>query len=875
MTRVSIKQIAYQAFTGMLMAGALVVRGLAVEQPVPTVPSNPPAAVSPAFLDAADQITLWMNQATNAASLQGHVSVRCGQSVIPVSRVEAIADADQSGRGTDHSGEVVLAGTLQSALGGTNWQTDGSQTRMREVQPAVFELQARLPQGRYQYKVVRGGTWAENYGLGFQPGGSDLTVVVPADDTQVLFQVDFNQKTIHTSLDTPGLTPFLGPPLPVASHTLRLTLSHRLKPAEIVRPLSVRFADGAARPIFARDVLSGPEYFYGGADLGARYSHAETTFKVWSPVSSAVELLLYPDAASALTRRVPLRRGGAGVWSATVPGDLSGMYYQYGFTSYGVHRTAPDVYGHAASADLRRSLVIDLARTDPDNWGTVPMPRLAQPTDAVVYEIHTRDFTIDPSSGVPPALRGTYLGLVTPASHVPGTDHPTGLDYLRQLGVTHIHVLPFQSIAPDRTPGYNWGYETDLFNVPEPRYATRPSDPVQVIREVKTMVMGLHRAHLGLVMDVVYNHTVPVSGDASPFWATVPYYYFRTGPQGELLDESGVGNALNDDHPMVRKFVCDSLAYWATQYHVDGFRFDLLGMFTPQTVSAISQTLHDIRPDILLYGEPWTGGGPTRFGKGAQRGLGVAVFNDNIRNLVRGDLNGTKPGFALGGGADPAALQAAISGSPDFTQAPTESMNYVSIHDDMTLWDKISRTLLGDEKMDRRALRLAGAMVILSQGVPILEGGAEMGRTKQGQSNSYNLGDAVNHFDWKRELDFADVSDYYRGLIAVRRAHPAFRCATAAGVRQTLTFLPAAALPAKTTAFTLDGAPNGDAWHKTLVIFHGATNDGVVTLPPGRWRLAVDGGRAGATGAVWPAPMLPLAPLSAFVLYQDAETPGQ
>ncbi len=870
MTKVSMKRIAYQALTDVLVAGLLIAGSLVASPSVLAAPSAPPAAVNPAFLDAADQITLWMDRPTTAALLEGRVSIRCGQSIIPVSRVEAVGGAVQTGQS-----EVVLAGTFQSALGGTNWQTDSSQTRMREVQPGVFEFQGRLPQGRYQYKIVRGGTWTENYGAGFQPGGPDLTLAVPAGDTPVLFQVDFGQKTIRTSLDTPGLTPPPSLPLPGASQAFRLTLPRRMEPTEIVRPLSVRFADGTSRPLFARDVLSSPEYFYGGSDLGAYPSPTKTTFKVWSPVSSAAELLLYRDATSAPSRNVPLHRSAAGVWSATVPGDLNGTYYQYRFTSYGIQRTAPDIYGRAASADLQRSMVIDLSRTDPADWHTVPAPQLAQPTDAVVYEIHTRDFTIDPSSGVPPALRSTYLGLVTPGTHVPGTDHPTGLDYLHQLGITHVHVLPFQSIASERTPGYNWGYETDLFNVPEPRYATHPNDPAGVIREVKTMVAGLHHAHLGLVMDVVYNHTVPVSGNASPFWATVPYYYFRTGPKGELLDESGVGNAMDDDHPMVRKYVCDSLAYWATEYHVDGFRFDLLGMFTPQTVSAISQTLHRVRPDILLYGEPWTGGGPIRFGKGAQRGLGVAVFNDNIRNLIRGDLNGTKPGFALGGGADTAALQSAISGSPDFTQSPTETMNYVSIHDDMTLWDKISQTLPGNEKMDRRALRLAGAMVILSQGVPILEGGAELGRTKQGQSNSYNLGDPINRFDWKRGLEFADVSDYYRGLIAVRHAHAAFRCSTAARVRATLTFLPTTALPAKTVAFTLDGAPSGDAWRKTLVIFHGATDNSVVTLPPGRWRLAVNGDQAQTQGDVWPVSTLPLAPLSAFVLYQDAGTPGQ
>jgi pullulanase len=826
-----------------------------------------PRRQTPAFLDAPNQVTIWMDEPMDATSLRNQVSVICGGEVIPVTQIKLVADT--SNPTPIQPGDVVLVGTFQSALGGANWNTNDPQTKMQEVRAGVYELQIRLPKGTYQYKVTQGGTWAVNYGVGLKPNGPNISVNVPANDTPVLFRVDFNQNTLQTSLDTPVLKPSsMVQALPETSHVLRLTLGQSLGPLQITQPMSVRFADGTSRPIFARDVLSDPEYFYHGDDLGATYSPGQTTFKVWSPVSSQAELLLYPNAKGSKSRSVALKPSPFGVWSVTVPGDLNGVFYQYQFISYGVQRTAPDIYGHAASADLRRSMVVDLSRTNPADWESISAPTLDAPTDAVVYELHMRDFTSDPSSGVPNALQGKYLGLIAPNTHVPGTDSPTGLDYLKQLGVTHIHILPFQSINPQHAGGYNWGYETDLFDVPEPRYATHPNDPAGVIRQVKTMIVGLHRAHLGLVMDIVYNHTVPVSGDTSPFWATVPYYYFRTGPQGELLNESGVGNALDDDHPMVRNYICDSLAYWATQYHVDGFRFDLLGMFTPATVSAISQTLHRIRPDILLYGEPWTGGGPVRFDKGDQRGLGMAVFNDNFRNLIRGDLNGTKSGFALGGGADETALETAMSGSPDFTQAPTETMNYVSIHDDMTLWDKITKTLPGNDSLDRQALKLAGAMVLLSQGVPILEGGAELGRTKEGNSNSYNLGDAVNQFDWKRGLAFADVSDYYRGLIAIRRTHPAFCCSTAAQVKNILTFLPVANLPPKTTAFTLDGAPIHDSWLKTLVVFHGANTIDPMTLPPGSWHLAVNGQQANIQGTRVSQKSMLLAPLSAYVFYQ-------
>ncbi|MCW3059393.1 MAG: pulA [Capsulimonas sp.] len=661
-----------------------------------------------------------------------------------------------------------------------------------------------------------------------------------------------------------------GQPTAAPSRRIQLTLVRPVTPSEIAGAMSAEFGDAPVRPIVARDVLSEPAYFYSGSDLGAAYTPSKTTFKVWSPVAAAAQVLIFRSAKGEVARRIPMIRGATGVWKAAVAGDLNEVYYQYRFTSYGVERATPDIYGHAASVDLKRSMVIDLTRTNPAEWSSNAGPRLGKATEAVVYEMHVRDFMVSPASGVPANLRGKYLGVTTPKTHLPNDSAPTGLAYLKMLGVTHVQILPFQGINPEHAGGYNWGYETDLFNVPEPRYATKPGNPAQVIREVKAMVAGLHQEQIGVVMDVVYNHTVPVSGDASPFWATVPYYYFRTNFQGDLLNESGVGNAVDDERPMVRKFIIDSLLYWMREYKIDGFRFDLLGMFAPETVRAISARLHQARPDVLLYGEPWTGGGPTRFGKGAQRGLGVAVFNDNFRNTLRGDLNGDRAGFALGGGASFDSLRTAITGSPEFTNSPQESINYVSIHDDMSYWDKVVKTLPGaDLTTQKSAIKLSGAMVLLSQGVAVLEGGVEMGRTKSGVANSYNRGDEINQFDWTHGAQFADVSNYYKKLIAIRRAHPAFRCASAEDVQRTLAFLPESAVPAQTIAFTLDGAPRGDSWRKTLVIFHGAFTLATMTLPSGAWKLAVDGAQATTLGAQVTSQELTLAPLSAYVLYQE------
>ncbi|MFN7211278.1 MAG: alpha-amylase family glycosyl hydrolase, partial [Aggregatilineales bacterium] len=259
-----------------------------------------------------------------------------------------------------------------------------------------------------------------------------------------------------------------------------------------------------------------------------------------------------------------------------------------------------------------------------------------------------RDLTADAASGVPEALRGKYLGFARTGTRSP-SGAKTGLDYLRDLGVTDLHLLPIQNFNPKNSGVYNWGYETNLFNVPEEQYSTNPNDPIKTILETKTMFQAIRNAGMRVVMDVVYNHTVPAKGEESAFWETVPYYYFRTNDAGQVLNESGVGNAMHDDRPMVRKYIRDSVLYWVKEYGVDGYRFDLIGMFTKSTVQNLTQALRQVRSDIVLYGEPWTGGGPTRFGKGSQRGTGFAVFNDNIRNAMRGDLDGTRAGFVMGG----------------------------------------------------------------------------------------------------------------------------------------------------------------------------------------------------------------------------------
>lgn len=827
----------------------------------------------PAFLDDFDRVTVWLPESTQPENLKGKVIVRVAGSPIVV---KAIEGAEKATRASDPN-FVVLPGTIQSALGGSDWDPAGLSSRMVRTGEGVFELVVRLPKGRYEYKVARGGSWNENYGAGFASNGGNIVLEL-AEPRVVRFVADFNARTLRDSVNDPGevTAPSSAPDRPDWSRlepptgyqSIRVRLARPVTAAEIASRMDVQVAGGAVRTIIARDVLDQPAFYYKGDDLGSRWTQAKTTFKVWSPVASQVSLALFPSATGPVRATVPMRRGSAGVWYVTVPSDLHGWYYQYHLTSYGQKRVAADVYGYAASADSSRSVVTDLAKTNPPGW---PAPRLFQGrshTDAVLYEAHVRDFTIDPSSGVKAEWRGKYLGVSQEGTRVPGTDIPTGVDYLRGLGVTHLHLLPFQDFNPAHSDVYNWGYETTLFNVPEEQYAVNKADPFARIREVKQMVMGLQRSGIGVVLDVVYNHSVPSEGPGSAFWELVPYFYFRTNDRGDVLNESGVGNALHDERPMVRKFIAESLEFWAREYRLDGFRFDLIGMFTRDSNIAFAKAIRKHNPWAVIYGEPWTGGGPTRFGKGAQRGTGVAVFNDRFRGAFRGELDGTAPGFAMGGGLDRAAMERALMGSvTDFADGPGESVNYVSAHDNFTFWDRVARSLpAADHATRERCVRLAHAGVLLAQGVPFIEGGVQLGRTKGMNNNSYNAGDAANKYDWLRAADYQDTHRYFKGLIALRRSNPAFRLRTKDEILKSMRFVPEAETPQGAIAFHLDPAPLQAPWPETFVALNGANASARIKLPEGEWGVYADATSVGTKPLRRVTGEVEVEPLSAMVL---------
>lgn len=830
---------------------AIVVSGCGGTSESPKSASNKPAdgtssvqvqekVSQPAFLDANNKVIFSVSKPTTVDELNGKVRFTVDGKALAV---KSILPASKAVQGTPDSVDpkkVVLPGTIQAALGGTDWNPNGDITKMTEVAPGIFEFTAAFPKGVYEYKLAQGGTWEKNFGAGFKAGGENISLDVPKDGAIVKFVVNFKLQTIKDSINNPKevVAPKEVPALSAASKSAQkkvfdefvAELGSPVSPQDLSKELEISIGEKEPHVVFARGVLDDPQLQYSGNDLGSRWSPGQTTFKVWSPVSSSADLLLFDAAIGGTAKVVPMKRAETGVWETTVQGDLHGKFYQYQFKSYDRTRVAADINCFAASADSSRSMVVDLSKTNPSDWPTKTPGSIQSQADVVLYEVHVRDLTSNANSGVKESRRGKYLGFIEGGTSVDG--RPTGLDYLKDLGVNAVHLLPIQDFNPEHSSNYNWGYETTLFNVPEEQYATDPSDPIKVVSETKSMVAGLHKAGIRVVLDVVYNHTVPAQGPGSAFWETVPYYYFRTDNKGTVLNESGVGNALNDDRLMVRKYVRDSLVFWANEYKVDGFRFDLLGMFTRPSVEDWATALRAVRPDIILYGEPWTGGGPTRFGKGVQKGTGVAVFNDNLRNGLRGELDGPKPGFAMGAGGDAAIIKGLLGSTTDFTVSPVESLNYVSAHDNMTLWDKVDLSLpKADFKQKTRAVVLSNAVVLLAQGVPFIEGGAEIGRTKGGNNNSYNGGDEINAFDWSRMKKFSEVHAEIKNLIAIRLGHPAFRLSSSEQVSKLVRVSASKGL----VTYEIDGNGVGDPWGKITVLF--ANKATVKATAPGGMKL--------------------------------------
>ncbi len=610
-------------------------------------------------------------------------------------------------------------------------------------------------------------------------------------------------------------------------------------------------------------------YVYEGDDLGAAYSPVSTTFKLWSPVATAAKVHIYdnpypvsgePDDVATLTRP-----DQTGLMSVTVPGDQRNRYYLYEMTVYGQTYLTPDPYSIALSSNSQRSMIIDLADTDPPGWASDTYAPIA-PADAIIYELHVRDMTCAPSWNGTEANRNRFLGVVEHGTSYDGVE--TGFDHLRSLGVNTVQIMPifdFASVDENDPQSRNWGYDPYAYNVPEGSYSSDPDDGRVRIREMKAMIQGFHAAGFKVIMDVVYNHTSATGYAGSLFDAMVPRYYYRLNDDGSYSNGSGVGNEIATEKPMVRNFILQSCRYWAQEYHIDGFRFDLMGLIDTPLMTEITQEIRAINPYALIYGEPWGGFGTTPLtGKGDQRGLGFGCFNDNIRNAIRGSTDGIDGGFAMGVTSLRQDVLRGIDGAiNDFTDGPTETINAISAHDNYTWWDKLDHRWNPNSTPPPHLApgvltqidEFGESMVLLSQGIPFLHAGSEFLRTKrtgdpdqteESIRNSDNAGDDVNMLDWQRLSEHLDVNEYTKGLIALRKARPELRLASKEEIlahQHVLT----AGIPAGVVAYRLDDITPQDTWGDLVVIHNPNASPSSVLVPAGHWMVVVDDDEAGTT----------------------------
>ncbi len=625
-------------------------------------------------------------------------------------------------------------------------------------------------------------------------------------------------------------------------------------------------------------------YTYSGADLGATWSAAKTCFRVWAPTAEAVKVNLYRGGTPGtedLLESLPMTAAENGTWVAEKAGDLNGVYYTYSVTRRGETVEACDPYARTTGVNGLRAMVIDLASTNPAGWNDDGDPHYGLPiTDAVIYELHVRDVSLDDNSGI--HNKGKYLGLTERGTATPD-GIPTGLDHIRNLGVTHLHLLPvydYGSVDETRldVPQFNWGYDPVNFNVPEGSYSTDPYRGAVRVAEFKLMVKALHDAGISVVMDVVYNH-VYEAGDFC-FNRIVPEYFSRSKDH-VYSNGSGCGNDTASERSMVRKFIVDSVKYWADEYHIDGFRFDLVGLIDCETINAIVDAVHETHPNVIFYGEGWTM--PTGLTKenvplctqlNAAQTPKFAFFSDTVRDALRGTVFvDNAPGFISGLAGQEAVLEKCFRGQPDWCPGPGQTVNYASCHDNMALFDRIVLSTPNATREDHiRMNNLAAAFCMTAQGVPFFQAGEEMLRSKPlpgggFDENSYKSPDSVNAIKWAdlSKEEYRQVLRYYQGLIAFRKAHPLLRQMDAEGVNATVTSV--SGLAANVLAFRISG--EAEPGKEIFIAFNANPTAAVVQLPVGTWNVYADAESAGDTVIGTAVGAIPVEPISAAILVKE------
>jgi len=610
---------------------------------------------------------------------------------------------------------------------------------------------------------------------------------------------------------------------------------------------------------------------YSGEDLELTVDNKGTHWRLWSPEAEAARVILYPTGLNtAATDTLDMKRADKGTWVASVPKQLYGSFYTFSIKDKGKWLAeTPGVWAKAVGTNGARAAIIDFTQTDPEGWETDRGPALAHINDAVIYEMHHRDFSVHPSSGI--VNKGKFLALTESATTNPEGE-ATGIDHLKDLGITHIHILPsydYNSVDEANLPAnqYNWGYDPFNYNAPEGSYSTNPADPATRVTEMKKMIKNLHDNGIGVIMDVVYNHTA--NNDDSNFSLTAPGYYYRHRADGSYSDASGCGNETASERQQMRDYIINSVKHWAKEYHIDGFRFDLMAIHDIETMNEVAAALKEINPYIFIYGEGWTAGDSPL--PAEQRALkenvakmpGIAVFSDDIRDAIKGHYSDAADrGFATGKpGLEETVKIGIVAATPHpqvdyskgnnskfpYSAAPTQIINYVSCHDDLTLTDKLRKSMPEATDAERqRAARLAQTIVMTSQGTPFIFAGEEIFRDKKGVHNSYKSPDSINAIDWNLRHLNAEQYNYYKELIKLRKAHPAFRMTTAEQVQKHLKF-DKADQPGLISYSLIDNA-NGDQWKEIKMIFNGSDTPREVKIRKGNWLVVADDGKIKADG---------------------------
>ncbi|WP_142324481.1 type I pullulanase [Bacillus cereus] len=598
-------------------------------------------------------------------------------------------------------------------------------------------------------------------------------------------------------------------------------------------------------------------FYYGGNDLGNIYTPQHTKFRVWAPTTSEAKLVTYKKWDDKIGTEINMQQGEKGTWTAELKGNQKGLYYTYKVKIGDKWTEAVDPYARAASVNGDKGAVVDLEETNPKKWNTNKKPKLKNPEDAIIYELHVRDLSIQPESGI--KQKGKYLGVTEKGTRGP-EGVKTGLDHIKDLGVTHVQLLPifdYASVNEENLnePQYNWGYDPKNFNVPEGSYSTNPYEPTVRITELKQMIQTLHDNNLRIVMDVVYNHMYNAA--ESNFHKLVPGYYYRYNEDGTLANGTGVGNDTASERKMMRKFMIDSVTYWAKEYNLDGFRFDLMGIHDYETMNEIRKAVNQIDPSIILHGEGWDLNTPLATElkanqKNAEKMKGIAHFNDNIRDGLKGSVFEEKEkGFVNGRENMEDRIKKGITAGIDYDtnsstyQDPEQVLTYVEAHDNHTLWDKLDLTNPDDSKEVRKQMhKLSSSILLTSQGIPFLHAGQEFMRTKYGDHNSYKSPDSINQMDWLRRAAFNNDVDYMKGLIELRKKYSAFRMTSAEQIKKQISFIDA---PKNVVAYSIDGKGNGNK-NEYFIVAHNANRESVeIALPSkGPWKALVDGKQAGS-----------------------------